>query len=421
MGRFRLFAAFAVFWMAAVALGAARGGFVPWFLAGSLGFLLLYALLIPALCLRGAGGTISVSSERAIAGEKVEVKVELCLAGWIPLPWLSVRGVWTDAAGRMRYRSTRLLFPGRRRSVGCRYIIRDLDRGVFRHERVELTTGDLFGLLTVTKRLPLEAELTALPFPLAPPPLPEWGGAGGASLPENRMPAGPEPSSGIREYQPGDPLRLIHWLATARTGSLKSVDSEPEHPDRVFVLLDGRHADRFETEVGAAAGLLIQAASQGAWTAFFCNAGLPPAASGLRTAGYSPGQVKELLEVLAALREPDADTGADADAGAGAGAGAGDSEAFAEFVRRKARELPAGSTVFLVTANPDEKLALSCAELARSNRKAAVIHVRAELAEGETPDPEDGRREKWFARSGCSYGAVYHSGGKGGARHGRIA
>jgi len=409
MGRYRLFAAFAFLWLAAAALGVARGGFAPWFLAGSLGVLLLYALLIPALCLRGTSGGIRLSKDRVAAGETVQVKIDLRFTSWFPLPWLTVRGVWKDGAGRERYRSTRLLYPGRRRSAGCRYVIRDIDRGIYRLDYLELITGDLFGLLTVVKRLPLEAVLTALPVPFTPALSGGWSGTGGAPLAEGRGTPGTEPAAAVRDYQPGDPLRLIHWPATARTGSLKSAEPAPERPDRVYVLLAGGRAERFEAEVSAAAGLLAQAAASGARLGFACGGQLRAAAGPASTGElYSAGQWDELLTALAGLIAPGA-PGAAAESG---------QPALAEALRQPAADYPPGSRMYVVAADPDERLAADCGELAR-NRRVALIHVLDREEEQAAGAP---RWEAEFIRRGCSYRAVLlPSDGKGGVRHGGIA
>ncbi|WP_058302814.1 DUF58 domain-containing protein [Gorillibacterium timonense] len=410
MERYRLFAAYALFWMAAVGIGVVRGGFVPWFLAGSLGVLLLYALLMPALCLKGACGGMRVSAERIVAGEDVQVKLNLRLAGWLPVPWLRVTGVWKDAAGNPKYRSSRLLYPGKRRSVGCRYVIRDTERGLYRHEGIELSTGDLFGLLIVTKRLPLDAELAVLPIPLSPPRMSDWKGSGGAAGDSRPGVIGSEPSQSIRDHQSGDPLRSIHWLATARTGSLKTVDSETRQPDRVFVLLADRNRELFETEIEAAAGLLVQAAAQGAQLGFACvgESGEASAARGCATAsGYRRNGLEELLLILAALAKPAED--------------AARHEAPEAFICKQANELPAACSVYVISANPDDRLAAGCERLAARSRRVVFVHVQKADRDAEAPNRDDSRPEARFVSSGCSYCTVYDSGAKGGALHGTIA
>jgi uncharacterized protein (DUF58 family) len=50
----------------------------------------------------------------------------------------------------------------------------------------------------------------------------------------------PDPSRlvGVRDYQPGDRLRDIHWRATARLGALQVKKFEPSQPLQVALFLD---------------------------------------------------------------------------------------------------------------------------------------------------------------------------------------
>ncbi|WP_158848859.1 DUF58 domain-containing protein [Saccharothrix deserti] len=60
----------------------------------------------------------------------------------------------------------------------------------------------------------------------------------------------------VREYVPGDEVRLVHWKATARTGRLMVRDyADPDQP-RFTLLLDTRHPKGFEEAVEIAASLL---------------------------------------------------------------------------------------------------------------------------------------------------------------------
>ena len=49
-----------------------------------------------------------------------------------------------------------------------------------------------------------------------------------------------EPSlfAGVRPYQPGDPMRRIHWKATARLGVPVSRRDDPAHEREVLIAVD---------------------------------------------------------------------------------------------------------------------------------------------------------------------------------------
>ncbi|MCM4081116.1 DUF58 domain-containing protein [Paractinoplanes hotanensis] len=130
-----------------------------------------------------------------------------------------------------------------------------------------------------------------------PRQLPARAGGG----PSRRTPPGPatddlrrgsaEPR-GIREYEPGDEVRRIHWRATAHTGRLMVRDLGDPRQARLTVLLDTRAgvlgADDFEEAVDLAASLLGAAARAGVPTRLVT-------ADGRELAG-------PFLEVLAAVR-----------------------------------------------------------------------------------------------------------------------
>jgi uncharacterized protein (DUF58 family) len=65
----------------------------------------------------------------------------------------------------------------------------------------------------------------------------------------------------LREYEPGDDPRRVHWRATARTGELVVRQDEAASPGRVVLLLDTRPEvyadDEFETAVEGVASLAV--------------------------------------------------------------------------------------------------------------------------------------------------------------------
>lgn len=88
----------------------------------------------------------------------------------------------------------------------------------------------------------------------------------------------------VREYQPGDEVRHLHWKATARTGRMMVRDyADPQQP-RFTLLLDTRSAtfppEVFEEAVDVAASLLHASAMAGHHTRLVCSGGADLATSG---------------------------------------------------------------------------------------------------------------------------------------------
>ncbi|MFO0913077.1 MAG: DUF58 domain-containing protein [Pirellulales bacterium] len=112
-------------------------------------------------------------------------------------------------------------------------------RGYYQLGPLVAETGDVFGLHRRYRILSQPSFLTVYPDvePLlgydiaSPKPIGEIRMA-------HRLFEDPTRQAGVRAYQPGDPLRKIHWRATARTGSLQSKIYEPSSVAGATVVLD---------------------------------------------------------------------------------------------------------------------------------------------------------------------------------------
>lgn len=113
-------------------------------------------------------------------------------------------------------------------------------RGVFHHLRVEVRTTVPLGLFSAQRVLWLE-----LPSPIHVAPVPlavDWR-PGDAPLEGRTRTGGHIVPSGelvraVRPYVAGDPVRLVHWPTTARTGDLVVRELEPPVPLGQVVVLD---------------------------------------------------------------------------------------------------------------------------------------------------------------------------------------
>ncbi len=126
-------------------------------------------------------------------------------------------------------------------SVNVAYTV-SASRGYFPFESVRVEASDHFGILQLEESLPATGRLFLLPaalrlrrLPLRP--LRTSGFAG--PIPSRRGGPGLD-FHGIRDYQPGDPLRWVHWRGIAR------------HPDRFFT-------KEFEQERTTEVGLILDA------------------------------------------------------------------------------------------------------------------------------------------------------------------
>jgi uncharacterized protein (DUF58 family) len=90
-------------------------------------------------------------------------------------------------------------------------------RGLYQLGDTSLHTGDPFGIYTVTITDPAKATLMVMP-PVVPLPHLEIipGGYSGEGRPIPDAPERTVDASSVREYVPGDSMRLMHWKTTAR-------------------------------------------------------------------------------------------------------------------------------------------------------------------------------------------------------------
>ena len=121
-------------------------------------------------------------------------------------------------------------------------------RGLYQLGHTSLITGDPFGIYTVTITDRAKATLMVMP-PVVPLPQLEIipGGYSGEGRPLPDAPERTVDASSVREYLPGDSLRMVHWKTSARYGKpyVRLFDGTPASD--WWILLD--------LESGAQAGL----------------------------------------------------------------------------------------------------------------------------------------------------------------------
>ena len=138
-------------------------------------------------------------------------------------------------------------------------------RGVLERIVIEAASGAPFGLVWWRRRIavPLRRPVEVAPRRgAAEAPDTASGDATGESPAATGI--GGDLVRSLREYQPGDPLRLVHWPATARHGQI--LVKELEHPERphLEIVVDLRgDEDLAEDAAERAMGLVCQALDEG--------------------------------------------------------------------------------------------------------------------------------------------------------------
>ncbi|HEY1013747.1 MAG TPA: DUF58 domain-containing protein [Herpetosiphonaceae bacterium] len=274
------------------------------------------------LALRRVEVSVSLSRERAFPGDPVELALRL--VNRKPLPLTFVELIEQLPKG-LRVENTRLASHGEQRFPAIRqvtalgwyeaqtwrYTLR-AGRGVHRFGPAHLRSGDPFGMLRDERQLPESARLIVYPRLLAERELgfPLRRLIGDLRKRQHLL-SDPVRTIGIRDYHRDDPLKQVHWSATARRGQLQTRVFEPTSALDLLCIVDvdtfahvaeGIWREQFEWMLSLAATVARQLAGAGHSVGFWTNGAsaerkllvrLPPS-------GH-PQQLTRILETLAAL------------------------------------------------------------------------------------------------------------------------
>jgi len=186
--------------------------------------------------------TRSLAPDTVAAGEETGVAVTLTNTGGAApgiLGWRDLTSEGIGAHTREQLPVAAAGFAAAEGSVVLRHTVRTARRGVYTVGPVVIVTGDPFGLARRERELGPTARLTVTPL-VDPITVDDLGAAGGdGSEREVLRRANPGADEVIaREYRTGDPLRRVHWRATARLGELM-VRQEEQHSDpEAWILFD---------------------------------------------------------------------------------------------------------------------------------------------------------------------------------------
>lgn len=218
-----------------------------------IGGLTLFSRWLTTLWSRYGLGSISVDrrlgSDRAVWGDEVALDVEVWNQKLLPVPLLVVDDHVTDTlrvVGRTLGASER---PGRATLSNAwsllwyervvRHLVIDARRrGVFAFGPLRLTVSDLFERGSNSEERELPAELLVRPRTVPVRAAEPARAPLGVTRARASLFTDPSRYAGVRAYQPGDPLRRVHWRATARAGMPMSRRYEPVNERHVLLAVD---------------------------------------------------------------------------------------------------------------------------------------------------------------------------------------
>ena len=327
---------------------------------------------------------ISLSSTHVYQEEELYIDVEIENRKFLPLPWLRIAIQLSNeiivegkklktVAGEMSQTVTLSGSIGWYEKKNWRVPISSKYRGNFQIGPTSIYSSDLFGLFGqkqqfngVTRLIvyPKIISVENLSLP-ADRPLGDLKG-------RNQLFEDPLRITGLRNYEPGDPLRRIDWKATAKTGEMQSKVYHPSASQHLYIFMnidtlnhswEGFLPEELETTISVAASIAVWANTQRYAVGLLANGSLLGSDSSLRLPpSRSKSQLPKILESLAAIQPLTMGT-------------------LASSVNREVQRLPIGSTVVLVAAFIPEDLSSQLKYLRNLGYQVNVVLTAKQLNE----------------------------------------
>jgi uncharacterized protein (DUF58 family) len=310
------------------------------------------------------------ATDRIYEDEPVHVQLEVVNAGRFPRFLLDVNDRlprFLEPDGEHDF-MVPTIWPGERALLT--YRARPLKRGVYTWDSLDVSASDPFGVFQRFEPFPADGEAVVYPRPLELD-----GSVGRTGVETSGLSAGERSRGaesgldfyGIRDYQPGDELRRIHWPATAHHGRLTVIEFDRGASETVVCVLDAQAG----TEYGAGLDTTLEVGVRA--TASLLHWALTREGEGaLAVAGldgprwvsvHRPHQEFEVLEVLARVSADGVLVASD-------------------LLHWAGQHLSSGAHVCVITAAPDDRLKGEIVSLRRRS-----LPVTALLLDPHSFDP----------------------------------
>lgn len=314
---------------------------------------------------------------RGFVGEEIPLSLEIRNDKPLPLLWLQTRDMWPRAIGPL---DGNALIISHKPELGYInnyfnlkwfasqkrfYTLKMRARGYYRVGPVTVNSGDFFSL-TENQKVFDQTEIVVV-YPRI------------QDIPNltilTRNPIGTRPARrqlmqdhslpyGIRDYQPDDEFKYIHWNATAHTGTLQTRLYQPVTSRTMMVCLNGTttedslggyYAEVLENLVSLAASVVYQAHRDGYSVGLLSNSGL---VGGGRPFHIDPARttlhLSRILEALAALQPITFNR-------------------FDNYIMREVHSIPYGASLVLMTSIIPTELVMAMMKLRKFHPNVTLI------------------------------------------------
>jgi len=316
---------------------------------------------------------------RVFPGEPVLMTIEINNHKSLPLTWLQfqdtlpipphlsdkITQIATEISGKYQLQHTFSLY-GREKIKRSTTLVFPT-RGYYKIGPVTYKSGDVFTLFTKERQHKYIDTLVVYPqiWPLEELGLPAKKPFGDVKT-QRSLFTDPIKTQGIRDYQPQDRFRDVHWKATARRGQLQTKIYDPSVGMTLAVFLNvatyPKHWMGFdplllERAVSVAASVGNFGLLQKWEVGVYANGSVPNSDQPIRVApGRSPDQLSHILEGMAVVTE--FATGS-----------------IEGMMMRESPRLPWAATVVLVTAVVTDEIMVVLVRLQEAGRRVVLISL----------------------------------------------
>ena len=341
-----------------------------------------------------------LSVRRVFPGEQIELRLRLVNRKLLPLPWVQLDDevplrLFSDiplaasdspGTGFLSKSAALLWYTG----IRWKERLKCHKRGYYRLGPVRLTSGDIFGFYprSITDSSIDHVIVYPKIYPITQLGIPSLHPLGDTTV-ARRIFEDPLRVIGVRNYDPRDSLRYIHWKATARRQELQVKVFEPTTTLKVAIFLAvdtfqpkgpeneqglepdinsnanvdnfqqdlTQNEEDFELGISTAASMANHLIEQRNSVGLFVNSRLADSAQpAVILPGSSTGQLVDILEALAKVTPSP-------------------SSSFEEFLQVERATLPWGTTLVFVLYRPSPLLMEQLVGLKESGHKLIILQI----------------------------------------------
>lgn len=353
--------------------------------------------------LRRIGYERRLSERRAFVGETLDLKIDVANRKLLPVAWLRVQDEFPVAVPLVDSSLSPSHLPNTgyltnlyslrwHERITRSFQLKCVERGFYHFGPAHLQGSDLFGLFENKSDLPDQLTLIIYPrvrpveqFEL--PPKEPFG----SSQARQRIFQDPSRTIGVRDHEPPDGLRHIHWKATARQQRLQVKVYEPTTSHNLILVLNvntlpeplqGCDPAALERAVSLTASIAQHAFEEKYLVGVLANGTVPHSDQSLKVLpGRSPDQLMRVLEALAQVT-------------------AFATSNLARLITAESPRMPWGATLVVITAILSEEICTSLLQLRRAGRRVVLISLAGDTKDWKLPgipvyqapprDPADG-------------------------------